>query len=95
MRTIPVAPYLIATRFYNLRRILIALGAVIAEMAFPGQVGMDISRNDRHPRVRLHLIRYLPSYCPRSVLLYFQIPRIDFWMSVTRTEAVILGWDAP
>jgi hypothetical protein len=44
---------------YSLGRILIALCAVIAEMAFPGQVGTDISRNDRHPRVRLHLIRYL------------------------------------
>jgi hypothetical protein len=32
----PVAPYLIATRSYNLRRILIALGAVIAEMVFSG-----------------------------------------------------------
>jgi hypothetical protein len=87
-------PYSI--RSYNLRRILIALCAVIAEMAFPGQVGTDISRNDRHPRVRLHLSRYLPSYCPRSRgLLYSQMPRIDFWMSATRTEAVILGWDAP
>jgi hypothetical protein len=48
-------------RSYNLRRILIALGAVIAEMAFPGQVRTDISRNDHHPQVRLHVIRYLPS----------------------------------
>ena len=44
----PVAQCLIAIRAYNLRRILIALRAVIAEMAFPGQVGTDISRNDRH-----------------------------------------------
>jgi hypothetical protein len=51
----PVPPYLIATRSYNLRRILIALGAVIAEMTFPGQAGMDISTNDRHLRVRLHV----------------------------------------
>ena len=58
----PVVPYPIATRSYNLRRILIALGAAIAEMAFPGKVGMDISRNDHHPQVRLHVIRYLPSY---------------------------------
>jgi hypothetical protein len=36
----PVTPYHIATCSYNLRRILIALGAVIAEMAFLGQVGM-------------------------------------------------------
>jgi hypothetical protein len=28
-------------------------------------------------------------------IFYSQIPRIDFWMSATRTEAVILGWDAP
>jgi hypothetical protein len=28
-------------------------------------------------------------------ILYSQIPRIDFCMSVTRTEAVILGWEAP
>ena len=28
-------------------------------------------------------------------ILYSQIPRSDFWMSATRTEAVILGWDAP
>ena len=28
-------------------------------------------------------------------ILYSQIPRIDFWMSATRTEAVILGWDPP
>ena len=28
-------------------------------------------------------------------MLYSQILRIDFWMSATRTEAVILGWDAP
>ena len=27
--------------------------------------------------------------------LYSQIPRIDFWMSAMRTEAVILGWAAP
>ena len=28
-------------------------------------------------------------------ILYSQIPRIDFWMSATRTEAVILGCEAP
>jgi hypothetical protein len=28
---------------YNLRGILIALGALIAEMVFPGQAGMGIS----------------------------------------------------
>jgi hypothetical protein len=89
----PVAPYLIAIRSYNLRRILIALGGVIAEMAFPGQIGMDISRNDRHPRVRLHVIRLLHTVLVVWIL-YSQIPRIDFWMSVTRTEAV-MGWDAP
>jgi hypothetical protein len=59
---VQVGKALIATRSYNLRRILIALGAVISEMAFTGQVGMDISRND-HPRVRRHVVRYLPSYC--------------------------------
>ena len=36
----PVVPYPIATRSYNLRRILIALGAVIAEMAFLEKVCM-------------------------------------------------------
>ena len=48
-------------------------------------------------RVPLQVIHYLPSYRSRScrTLLYSQIPRIDFWMSVTRTEAVILDWDAP
>jgi hypothetical protein len=35
-----VVPYPIATRSYNLRRVLIALGAVIAEMAFLEKVCM-------------------------------------------------------
>jgi hypothetical protein len=30
-----------------------------------------------------------------AVDIYSQIPRIDFWISATRTEDVILGWEAP
>ena len=37
MRTIPPLLYPIAISSYSLRGILIALGAVIAEMAFPGR----------------------------------------------------------
>jgi hypothetical protein len=32
---------------------------------------------------------------PNLVCAAAQIPRIDFWISVTRAEAVILGWEAP
>jgi hypothetical protein len=88
----PVAQYLIPSVLI-ISGILIALCAVIAEMAFPGQVGTDISRNDRHPQ--LHVIRSRLHTVLVVWMLYSQIPRIDLWMSVTRTEAVILGWEAP
>jgi hypothetical protein len=74
---------------------LCSLGAMRTVAIMKSQMGTDISRNDRHPRVRLHVIHYLPSYFLGAWILYSQIPRIDFWMSATRTEAVILGWEAP
>jgi hypothetical protein len=88
----PVAPYLIATSsYYNTDW----LGAVIAEKAFLEKVCMTF--------LEMIVIRRFDftsfASCPPTVLvvwiLYSQIPRIDFWMSATRTEAVILGWDAP
>jgi hypothetical protein len=39
---------------------------------------MDISRNDRHPRVRLHVIRYLASYYSRSLGTLFPDPADRF-----------------
>jgi hypothetical protein len=65
----------ILIRSYNLRRIPIALGAVIAEMAFPGRVRTDISRNDRQTSRHSS-----PAFITVLIvwILYSQIPRIDF-----------------
>ena len=64
-------------------------------MAFPRQVGIGYLTNEvirvfdfTSFATALHTVLL-------AKILYSQIPRIDFCMSVTRTEAVILGWEAP